>query len=80
MERGLQNLSSHDWNVDFVISHCAPTSVAALAGFSDRDRLTQYLEQVNERLTFRKWFFGHYHGNRQLLGNYIMLYEQIIRI
>ena len=80
MERGLQNLSSHNWNVDFVISHCAPTSVAALAGFSDRDRLTQYLEKISERLTFRKWFFAHYHGNKQILGDYVMLYEQIIQI
>ena len=80
MERGLQNLSSHDWNVDFVISHCAPTSVAALAGFSDRDRLTQYLEKLSERLAFRKWFFGHYHDNYQVLGKHIMLYEQIIQI
>lgn len=80
MERGLQNLSSHDWCVDFVISHCAPTSIATLAGYSDKDKLTQYLEKVNEKLAFRKWFFGHYHGNRQLLGRYIMLYEQIIQI
>ena len=80
MERGLENLSACEWKVDYVVSHCAPGSIAALAGFPDRDRLTQYLEQINERLDFRRWFFGHYHGNRQLLGNYIMLYEQIIRI
>ena len=80
MERGIENLSSHGWNVDFVISHCAPTSISAIAGFSDRNRLTQYLEKINERLTFRKWFFGHYHDNRQILGNHTMLYEQIIQI
>lgn len=80
MERGLKELSLHNWKVDYVVSHCAPSSIATLAGFSDRNRLTQYLEKVNRKLTFRKWFFGHYHGNSQILGRYIMLYEQVVRI
>ena len=80
MERGLRNLSMHNWAVDYVISHCAPASVAALVGFSDRDRLTQYFEQICEKLTFRKWFFGHYHDNKQVLEKYVMLYEQVVRI
>ena len=80
MERGIRSLYGNDWKVDFVVSHCAPTSIAAMAGFSDKDRLTDYLEQVREKLSFRRWFFGHYHDNRQLLGKYIMLYEQMVRI
>ena len=80
MEKGMRNLSLHDWNVDYVVSHCAPSSVAAVAGFSDEDRLTQYLEKIRERISFQYWFFGHYHDNYQVLGNYIMLYEQIIQI
>lgn len=80
MERGLENLSAYKWKVDYVISHCAPSSIATLVGFPDRDQLTQYLEQINERLDFRRWFFGHYHANRQILSDYIMLYEQIIQV
>ena len=80
MERGLKNLSLHDWNVDYVISHCSPTSIASLAGFSDNNRLTQYLEKIQKQLTFHKWFFGHYHENCQILESHIMLYEQITRI
>lgn len=80
MERGLRNLSMYNWAVDYVISHCAPASVAALVGFSDRDRLTQYFERICEKLTFRKWLFGHYHDNKQVLEKYVMLYEQVVRI
>ena len=80
MERGLRNLSIHNWTVDYVISHCASASITAMAGFSDSDRLTQYLEKIRERLTFQYWFFGHYHDNHQFLGKHIMLYEQIIQI
>ena len=80
MERGLRNLSMHNWTVDYVISHRAPASVAAVAGFTDSDKLTKYLEKIRERLTFQYWFFGHYHDNFQVLGKHIMLYEQIIQI
>ena len=80
IQRGLQVLSAHNWKVDFVCTHCAPTSVTALAGFLDCDRLTEYLEHVSKKLDYQRWFFGHYHDNRQLLGKYIMLYDQLIRI
>ena len=80
MERGLRQLSAHNWSVDFVVSHCAPTSVATLTGYTDRNKLTEYLEKVSKRLSFQKWFFGHYHGNKQILSNYIMLYEQMTQV
>ena len=80
MRRGLENLAACEWNVDYVISHCAPTSIAAMAGFSDSDRLTQYLEIIRDRLDYQYWFFGHYHDNFQVLEKHVMLYEQIIQI
>lgn len=80
MERGIRSLSEHNWKIDYAISHCAPTSITAMAGYSDKNQLTQYFEQINEKLDFRKWFFGHYHDNKELFGKYVSLYEQIIRI
>ena len=79
-ERGLKNLGERDFRVDYVITHCAPSSVAALAGFDGKDRLFLYLEEINEKTVFRNWFFGHYHDNRIFHGKYVMLYEQIVRI
>ena len=39
-----------------------------------------YLDRIRSRLHYKKWFFGHYHDNRQVNQEEIMLYEQIIRI
>ena len=80
MERGVRNLQAHGNRVDFVISHCAPLQVAAMMGYSEQNRLTGYFDTIAETVEFRKWFFGHYHDNRQFMDKYIMLYEQIIRI
>jgi predicted phosphohydrolase len=75
-------LDSCGWDVDYIISHCAPTSVATVIGGSKckPDRLTDFLQEVSERCRFSKWFFGHYHDNRSLLGRYELLYEQIMEV
>lgn len=81
MERGRQSLKAANNKVDFVISHCAPQEVASLIGFTDRDKLTWYFNELLwDGLKFNKWLFGHYHNSKQIMGKFILLYEQIIRI
>lgn len=65
-----------------MVTHCAPTAVQAIIGgsFLKPDQLTDYLQVVDKNLRYKKWFFGHYHDNRDIMGRYILLYEQIIRI
>lgn len=41
---------------------------------------TTYLEEICQTTSFKKWFFGHYHDNRNVNAEEILLYEQIIRI
>lgn len=81
MVRGVTSLTEVGMEVDFVISHCAPQGIASLMGFTESDILTDYFEGLlSDGLTFKRWLFGHYHVNRQVLGKYICLYEQIIQI
>ena len=80
MQHGLDVLDTNNWKTDFVITHCAPSSTQALLGFHGNDCLTRYLDEVHARLDYRKWFFGHYHDNRNVNAQDILLYEQIIRI
>ena len=81
MERGRQSLKAVNNEVDFVISHCAPQEVASVMGFTARDKLTWYFNQLLwDGLKFTKWLFGHYHTNKQIMSKFICLYEQIIRI
>ena len=83
MQNGIKNLEKHNWEVDFVISHCAPQQVASVFshGLFKPDILTMYFDGLlNRGLKLKKWFFGHYHDNRQIMSKFIMLYEQIVRI
>ena len=82
MEEGLQNLNLHKNKVDFIVSHCCSSSTQVLlgGGMFKPDVLTQYLEQIRQTVTYKKWFFGHYHDNKNVNMEEILLYEQIVRI
>lgn len=78
----LRNLDVHNWDVNFIISHCCPSSVQDILsnGFYQKDALTNFFDEVKERCKFDYWCFGHYHDNRQISKKYVLLYEQIIPI
>ena len=77
MAEGLLNLERVGNAVDIVISHSAPSSIVDIysRGFYKHDVLTDYLEKVKERISFKAWFFGHYHESQMIGQKYVMLYD-----
>lgn len=82
MEEGKKNLAKVGNEVDFIITHCCATSTQALIMGSNAtiDVETNYLEELKYSVKFKKWFFGHYHDDRNINADEILLYEQIIQI
>lgn len=82
MQNGLKNLEKVNNKVDYVITHCAPTSIQAVLGGGafKRDYLTDYLQEISEKIEFKKWYFGHYHGYKQVNDEYVLVYEDVVRI
>ena len=81
-EEGRRNLEARGWQVDFIVTHCAPSSMQdRIPGeVYQPDPLTDYLEEIRQRCRYRKWFFGHYHDNRNVTDRDLLLYEQMIRV
>ena len=82
MQEGRANLAAHDNQVDFIVTHCCATSTQMLI---DEQKLkpdieTDYLEEIKQTIQFKKWFFGHYHDNRNVSKKEILIYEQFVRI
>ena len=77
-----RNLDAVGWQVDYIITHCAPTSIQndLLGPLSKPDALTDFLEEIGQRCRFKYHFFGHYHENEIIREKYVLLYEQIIRL
>lgn len=77
----LQNLERYNWQVDYIITHCAPTSIALMGSrHNEADRLTDFLQEVRERARYHYWLFGHYHDNKAIDEKHILLWEQIVRV
>ena len=76
-------LEKHNWNVDYIFSHTAPLKYEPIDMFLDFidqskvDKSTEeWLSMIEEKLAYKKWYFGHYHGNREYVHAQ-MLYEEI---
>ena len=74
-------LDKTGWDVDYIITHCAPTSIALMGSrHNEADRLTDFLQDVRERAKYHYWLFGHYHDNKAVDEKHILLWEQIVQI
>lgn len=77
---GLEKLEEHNFNVDYILSHVAPKKMAddMCIPLIDREvELNNYLEEVRKRTTFKKWFFGHHHKDRDG-DNWSALYDRVL--
>ena len=50
MPRARRSLDAVGWQVDYIITHCAPTSIALMGNsrHTEADRLTDFLQEVQE--------------------------------
>ena len=76
------NLEAHNWKVDFAVTHDGPQSIISMysLGKIRPDETRILLQEIQEKLDYRYWFFGHHHDNKNVTAKDIMLYEQIIQI
>lgn len=83
-ELALANLEKHDWKVDYVCTHAAPTDIHERvlcrigSHYKPVDLVTTFLQEINDKLEYKKWFFGHYHEDWTMNDKYELLYTQII--
>lgn len=82
MQEGMNNLAACDNKVDIIVTHCCPSSVQALLSDDkySTNTLTDYLEQIHQTIEYKKWYFGHYHRNKNMSDKDILVYRQFLRI
>ena len=44
------------------------------------DVLTDYFDEIEEKLDYKHWFFGHYHRDKEINKKHTLLYEQIVSL
>lgn len=76
------NLKDHNWKVDYIITHSAPTNILPLvseffisSAKADIDIVNSTLEEIRQKTIFKHWFFGHYHGEKEIDDKFTLLYH-----
>lgn len=89
LQEGMTNLALADYKVDYIISHCASNRMQTLieSNFKekeirkeeyDKNCLTDYFDELEEKLQFSHWYFGHYHKDWTLDKKHTLLYKKIM--
>ena len=68
MQRVEKKLDSLDWTIDVVLSHTAPlkhqpheVSLKFYDGYVIDKSTEEWLDTIEDRLTYKKWYCGHFH-------------------
>lgn len=79
-EEAIQNLKLHNHQVDYIITHTAPTSIVnqLIPGIKPPNQLTDVLEAIKIGTKYKHWYFGHFHDDRDIDEKHTLLYHNII--
>lgn len=73
-----QTLDALNWEVDYVITHTCPSRQVIALGFQPpRHAFQDFLDEMACRLTFKQWYFGHFHQDCEFEKGWIATYQQI---
>lgn len=86
-EEARANLGAVGWNVDYVVTHTCPRNLMArtlypsmpIPGLPD-ERLTRFLDEVDWRLDYKRWYYGHFHKDMDVDEKHVLLFERIVPI
>lgn len=80
IEYAEQSLNKCAYKVNYVITHCCTQAVQAnIKPTYPTDILTEFFDKLDEKLTYTRWFNGHYHVDTDM-QKHIVLYHRILPI
>ncbi len=75
------------WKVDYVITHTCSTRMLSPTLYPGPgwncpavDRLTAFFDELEDRLDYRRWYYGHFHRDANPAERHTVLYDCIVRL
>lgn len=83
----IRNLISANKNYDFILSHVAPLELQPTWLFLNYVNQSQvetdeeeFLSEIRQKINYKGWFFGHYHGDFIIGNREYLLFNEFIEI
>ncbi|MBN3397097.1 metallophosphatase [Clostridium botulinum] len=86
MAEGLSNLEKHNNEVDYILTHTCSSlvlkKITEIYGFQPKpeENLNKYLKIIEEKVKFKKWYFGHFHEDIEIDQKHTLIFEKIYKI
>ena len=82
IQRARQNLAINDNQVDIMITHDAPQSIARMIDFakSEDDELMPFFDELRNTVGYRHWYCGHFHEDWKIDESHTVIYNKIIQL
>ena len=82
MWNGFNNLKKYNNEVDYIITHCLPTTYQDIVkhGRYQPDMLTDYFENVYKTVKYKHWYSGHYHVNVDVTDKISVVFSRIMKL
>ena len=85
LEHARATLDACGWRVDYVVTHTCSTRMLGPTlrpdpGWEspDADRLTDFLDELEDRLEFRHWYYGHFHRDMDVDERHTVLFDSVV--
>lgn len=83
-QNALDNLDKHDYIVDYVLTHTGPVKFSELIPGDkqhyDYCPTADLLGIIEQKLSFKKWYYGHFHVDIDTTEKARCLYQDVMRI
>lgn len=82
-----ERLDAADWQVDYVVTHTCASRMLVATLFPapscenpDTDRLTDFLDELEDRLSYKRWYYVHFHRDMDVDEKHVALYDNIVTL
>jgi hypothetical protein len=75
------NIDKFNWNVDFVITHtCSSIMQDKMAYYKENNALNDFFDILENNLTFKHWYFGHFHYDFKVDDKHTAVYTKFLKL
>lgn len=86
IEHARATLAAHGWKVDYVVTHTCANRFLSQTLHPDpnwmnpqTDVLTDFLDELEDKLQFRHWYYGHFHKDRVIDDRHTVVFHKVLR-
>jgi len=79
-DRGMKALESAGFAVDYIVSYEPPTKITEFLSLNkpEVDDACHYIDVINEKTSYTRWFFGKHHMNKIVPPKFFALFDNVI--